>query len=198
MTRCRDIVSVGTLAVALALIPGGLSCKREERGFRVDPPSARPASAIRVTDLVPGTQPTSQPVALEIGPIRNDYEQNAYAMSEGQRFFTQYNCSGCHANGGGGMGPPLMDEDWLYGSRSEQVYASIVQGRPNGMPAWAGRLPEEQVWKLVAFVRSMSGLAPADAAPARQDHMKSAPPPNTIDYQPPTEASVPKSAEAPQ
>jgi cytochrome c oxidase cbb3-type subunit 3 len=92
-----------------------------------------------------------------------------------------------------------MDEDWLYGSRPEQVYASIVQGRPNGMPAWGGRLPEEHVWKLVAYVRSMSGQVPADAAPARSDHMESVPPPNSIDPQKPGDTpNPPKSAEAPQ
>ena len=41
--------------------------------------------------------------------------------------------------GGGGIGPPLMDDRWIYGSAPENIYASIVQGRPNGMPAWGGR-----------------------------------------------------------
>ena len=175
------------------------SCEREERGFRVDPPAAQPADAVRLTDFVPVTQPTTNPSTLQIAAVQNDYEHNAYAMAEGQRFFMAYNCSGCHANGGGGMGPPLIDEDWLYGSRPEQVYSSIVQGRPNGMPAWGGRLPADQVWKLVAYVRSMSGLARFDAAPSRNDHMKSAPAPTTIDpKQPVNVPSPPKSAEMPQ
>jgi cytochrome c oxidase cbb3-type subunit 3 len=169
------------VAVA-ALLPG---CKREERSLRVDAPSAQPVYAVRLTDFVPGTQPSTQPTQLEIAAVKNDYESNAYAMSEGQRFYASYNCSGCHANGGGGMGPPLMDDEWLYGSRPEQVYASIIQGRPNGMPAWGGRLPDEQVWKIVAYVRSLSGLARMDAAPPRSDHMETQPPPASIDRQQP-------------
>jgi cytochrome c oxidase cbb3-type subunit III len=184
----------GRCTLLFAAVLALSSCEREERGFRVEPPSAQPADAVRLTDFVPaGTPPSTRPLALSIAAVKNDYGHNAYAMTEGQRFYMQYNCSGCHANGGGGMGPPLMDDEWLYGSRPEQVYASIVQGRPNGMPAWGGRLPEEHVWKLVAFVRSMSGLAPFDAAPARQDHMQSAPPPNTIDPQQPKDVR-----EAPQ
>jgi cytochrome c oxidase cbb3-type subunit III len=177
----RSLMATTALALFIPVALTSLSCKREDRGFRVDPPASQPPDAVRLTDFVPATMPTTRPVALSVVAIQNDYENNAYAMAEGQRLFNAYNCNGCHANGGGGMGPPLIDEDWLYGSRPEQVYASIVQGRPNGMPAWGGRLPDEHVWKLTAFVRSMSGLVPQTAAPARSDHMKSAPPPNTID-----------------
>ena len=34
---------------------------------------------------------------------------------------------------------------------------SILQGRPNGMPAFGGKLPESEAWKIAAFVRSLSG-----------------------------------------
>ncbi|HUP30798.1 MAG TPA: cytochrome c, partial [Usitatibacter sp.] len=94
---------------------------------------------------------------------------NAYELSQGKRLFRWYNCSGCHSAGGGGMGPALMDEKWLYGPAPEQVYATIMEGRPNGMPSFRGRIPEEQAWQLVAYVRSMSGLAPKSARPSRSD-----------------------------
>lgn len=182
-SRRASIFILATLVALLAVVVA--SCKREDRGFRTDPPSVQAVYAVRLTDFVPATQPSTQPTALEIAAIKNDYENNAYAMTEGQRLFANYNCSGCHANGGGGIGPPLMDEDWIYGSRPEQVYASIVQGRPNGMPAWGGRLPDEQVWKIVAYVRSLGGLVPQTVAPARSDHMDANPPPNSIDARPP-------------
>jgi cytochrome c oxidase cbb3-type subunit 3 len=51
------------------------------------------------------------------------------------------------------------------------VAASILQGRPNGMPAFAGRIPEDQVWQLVAYVRSMSGQLQTDVAPGRSDSL---------------------------
>jgi len=49
-----------------------------------------------------------------------------------------------------------MDDEWIYGDRLEQIHQSIVQGRPNGMPAWGGKIPDEQIWQLSAYVRSMS------------------------------------------
>ena len=44
------------------------------------------------------------------------YEESAYAVAEGQKLYEAYNCVGCHAHGGGGIGPPLMDRNWIYGS----------------------------------------------------------------------------------
>ena len=52
------------------------------------------------------------------------------------------------------MGPSLRDEDWIYGSTDAQVFNSVAEGRAHGMPAW-GKLPEAQIWKLVAYIKSL-------------------------------------------
>jgi cytochrome c oxidase cbb3-type subunit 3 len=67
------------------------------------------------------------------------------------------------------MGPPLMDDQWRYGSEPAQIVATIVEGRINGMPSFAGRIPEDQLWQLAAYVRSMSGLVSGDVASGRND-----------------------------
>jgi cytochrome c oxidase cbb3-type subunit III len=149
------------LIVAAALIIA-TGCKREERRFH--DPAGRP-NRERLVSLVPG--PYTQDVRA-----RNPYEYNAHAISEGKRLFTWYNCTGCHANGGGGMGPPLMDERWIYGEDAENIYATILEGRPNGMPSFRGKIPEYQVWQLVAYVQSLSGNVPKDAAGGRPDSMQ--------------------------
>jgi cytochrome c oxidase cbb3-type subunit III len=172
------------ISLALALIAIS-SCKREERTFRTDPPFVSNVQNIPVTSFAAGgatTQPT----------IKNDYESNAYAMSEGKRLFTAMNCSGCHFQGGGGIGPPLMDAKWIYGSEPAQVFATIIQGRPNGMPSYANKLPDYQMWQIAAYVRSISGLTPASAAPSRSDHMQSKPAENTINPQTPVDARSPQ------
>ncbi|MBV8347229.1 MAG: c-type cytochrome, partial [Mycolicibacterium sp.] len=100
--------------------------------------------------LVPGLihgAATSDPRAAQ-------YYENAQAVTEGKRLFSQYNCVGCHSNGGGGMGPDLMDNQWIYGDRLEQIHQTLVEGRPNGMPAWGGKIPDPQLWALAAYVRS--------------------------------------------
>lgn len=54
------------------------------------------------------------------------------------------------------MGPSLMDDEWIYGGRLEQIHQTLVEGRPNGMPAWGGKIPDEQLWQIAAYVRSLS------------------------------------------
>jgi cytochrome c oxidase cbb3-type subunit 3 len=162
------------------------ACKREDRGFRVDPPEGSAAEAnLRLSSLQPGA-------ATPPPPIENAYEENAYAMSEGRRLYAAFNCNGCHANGGGDKGPALIDAKWIYGSRPGQIYATIMEGRPNGMPSFRGKLPEQQAWQIVAYVRSMSGQVPKPAAPQRSDHMKANPPENSVDPVKPRDAGSPK------
>src|SRR5690606_19958893 len=80
-----------------------------------------------------------------------------------------YNCAGCHFNGGGGMGPPLMDDEWIYGSSPAHIFATIVEGRPNGMPTYGGKIPEHQVWQIVAYVRTLGGIEPVPGAKGRRN-----------------------------
>jgi cytochrome c oxidase cbb3-type subunit III len=161
----RRITMTIALAAALLASLALAACEREKREFRPSPPAASPETNVRETTLQPGPP-------VPVAEAKNDYEQNAYAMSEGKRLFENYNCSGCHFHGGGGIGPPLMDDKWIYGSAPQNIYETIVEGRPNGMPAFAGKIPDDQIWQIVAYVRSMSGLTPKDASPTRSDHMQ--------------------------
>ena len=182
------VIFTAALAATLA------SCKREERTFRVEPPYVSGVQKIPVTSFFAGGVAATQPATS------NEYEENAYALSEGKRLFTYMNCNGCHSNGGGGMGPPLMDDKWIYGSQPDQVFATILQGRPNGMPSFATKMPDHQVWQLSAYVRSMSGLVSSAAAPGRSDHMTPGhPAENSTKPQSPKQGGIPSpSEEAPQ
>jgi cytochrome c oxidase cbb3-type subunit III len=183
MNSFQRIVLIACSVIAVA------GCKREERGFRVSPPQASVPDAVATTELHPAGGTSN-------ARVKNEYEQNAQALNEGKTLFQQMNCVGCHANGGGGMGPPLIDDKWIYGSNPEQIHATILQGRPNGMPSFAGKLPDQQVWKLAAYVRSLGGLTGKDAAPGRDDDMKGKKPENTLEKQKPKSGGdLPKSAE---
>ena len=161
-----------TLLLFLSGVSVFLACEREERGFRVKTPDANRINSVQLTSLQPGEQAPPP-------PVKNDYEENAYALSQGKQLFSQMNCVGCHAHGGGGMGPALMDNKWIYGSQPEQIFSTIVEGRPNGMPSFRGKLPDYEIWQLVAYVRSLSGLVPKTAATGRDDDMQSRQPENS-------------------
>lgn len=105
-------------------------------------------------------------IGIPVGPVpgpklalnlpTNPYIHDQIALAEGRRLFGWYNCSGCHGgHGGGGMAPSLRDPVWLYGSSDAHIFASIAEGRSKGMPAWGTKIPEDQIWKLTAYIKSM-------------------------------------------
>lgn len=53
------------------------------------------------------------------------------------------------------MGPSLRDVDWLYGSDDAQIFSSIAEGRAHGMPSWGTKLTDDEVWKLVTYIKSL-------------------------------------------
>lgn len=87
---------------------------------------------------------------------RNPLADTPGTVQDGRRLFVAFNCSGCHGgHGGGGMGPSLRDARWLYGSSDAQIFDSIASGRAHGMPAWGAMLPQSEIWKLTAYIRSL-------------------------------------------
>jgi cytochrome c oxidase cbb3-type subunit III len=167
-------IALGSIGAGIAL--GG--CERERRDLREPPTADLRRAPVRVSALQPGPP---QPADQALGP----YDENAYGISEGQRLFDWYNCTGCHFHGGGGIGPALMDDQWIYGSAPANIYSTIAEGRPNGMPSFGGKIPPNQIWQLVAYVRSLAGLTPKTANPARDDHLATTPQPTSVSSQPP-------------
>jgi len=137
-SRCR----ASLLAVACALAASG--CDRERRDPRGSPlPEGSPLLAAVVDPR-------------KDDPRAREYMDNAYQVSQGQTYYRWMNCNGCHANGGGGMGPALMDHEWRYGSSMESIVDTITRGRPNGMPSFAGKMTPTQIWQVAAYVRTLS------------------------------------------
>lgn len=105
----------------------------------------------------------------------HSYNESAWFISEGKELYSGMNCDGCHARGGGDLGPPLLDKTWRYGSSPQAVMASILEGRPRGMPAFKTKLSGDDAAKLAAYVRSMSGLVRMDSQSPRDDHLAPSP-----------------------
>jgi cytochrome c oxidase cbb3-type subunit III len=153
-------------ACAVLIAWSAAGCDREAR-YSEDLPRPEAASQAPLTiGLVAGPD---RPVIRD--PRAGAYEQNSFEVSEGQRLYADFNCVGCHAHGGGDVGPPLMDAEWIYGGASEQIVATIDQGRPNGMPSFRDMLTDRQMWQLAAYVRSLSGQLPKDVPSSRSDTM---------------------------
>ena len=115
-----------------------------------------------------GTQPTyfvEHPDNVQPGlalhsrfaTLINPYEGDKQRIAEGGKLFIAYNCMDCHgAEGSGAMGPSLQDDRWHFGGTAGEVFQSIYEGRPDGMPSWGGRIRDDEIWRLVAYVRTLS------------------------------------------
>ncbi len=165
--RSAGLGAAPALALALAAVPAGLACERERRDFSPPAPGGSPVVLPPRSSLTAGPPPID---GVPLDPDLPGYAETAYAISQGRTLYTMLNCVGCHANGGGASGPPLLDEAWRYGSAPIDVAISIVAGRPAGMPSYRGKLAQPQLHQLVAFVRALAGLVRTDAQAARDDH----------------------------
>ena len=197
----RHAALVAAALCGLALV----GCEREARRFQTPPSPAAGVGAVQMGSLRAGpaaAPPQSASAAassvasgVAANTARdNPFEDNAWSVAQGKRLYRWYNCNGCHANGGGDKGPALMDAHWIYGGQPAQIVATILEGRPNGMPSFAGRIPEDQVWQIAAYVRSMSGQLRTDVAPSRGDSLSPGPPEGRRDRLP-IEGSPPGAAQ---
>jgi mono/diheme cytochrome c family protein len=131
--------------VALALL--AVSCQGQP---------APTGSAGNVTERHQVTERRAGPPATLMAtaaPVEKVAEET---LAEGRTLYNQYNCAGCHAAGGGAIGPALIDDEWIYGNGLDNIFFTIVEGRPQGMPAFRGRISDGQVRTIALYVQSMA------------------------------------------
>jgi cytochrome c oxidase cbb3-type subunit 3 len=146
-----SVVATSVLTVLAACSSKGRSEDRTVAASAAPPPAQSPVGPI------PGPM---KDVAERTNPYANDPK----ALAQGRLLFVSFNCSGCHGGrAGGGMGPSLRDQDWIYGGKSRDIFDSIAQGRANGMPAWGTMLPEQTIWQLTAYIQSLR--TPSEPSP---------------------------------
>jgi mono/diheme cytochrome c family protein len=157
------ILSVGVFCIALACSRGG--------GSGRDTTAASSSTSLEQSAeshlVVAGDSlrfmqhvenlPAGFPSHAKSVSIKNPYEGDKGAIATGGKLFVAYNCSDCHgADGSGSMAPTFQDNRWHFGGAPGEVFESIYEGRPDGMPSWGGRITDDQIWMLTAYVRSLA------------------------------------------
>jgi cytochrome c oxidase cbb3-type subunit III len=142
--RPRALLVCSALAIGVALVA-------QERPTTAPQPPGASAFVSHAEHIQPGG---ARPFAGLT--LRNPYDGNATARADGAKLFVAYNCVDCHgADGSGAMGPSLADGRWHFGGTAPEIYESIFQGRPEGMPAWGSLIAPDQIWRLVTYVQSL-------------------------------------------
>lgn len=89
----------------------------------------------------------------------SDRAKDPAAVEAGKAVFMQ-GCAACHGADGKGMhavgAPNLTDNVWLYGSTYDWIRKAVVNGLQNQMPSQSGRLSQDQIQILAAYVYGMS------------------------------------------
>ena len=97
-------------------------------------------------------------------PARTNPFDNSDGVAQGRALF-QIHCSYCHgANGEGGRGADLTTGRYRRGGSDANLYISVRNGIP-GTEMPAVRATDDEVWKMVAFVKRLGSAVPIEKAP---------------------------------
>ena len=105
----------------------------------------------------------------------NPFAGNSQAISQGEQAYNQ-NCTSCHGpNGGAGEIGPEIVHNLSVPLRGElddtQILAVIRDGAPGTiMPAWKGKLADDDILKIGAFLHSLRGTAIDNPLPGNVAH----------------------------
>jgi mono/diheme cytochrome c family protein len=109
----------------------------------------------------------------EAAKLKNPVAPTAESIAAGKKAY-DVNCAGCHGNlaqgadkagivisviedQGGKQPPDLTDDKSDNGSTDGEIYTVIKKGiAPTMMAPWDGRIPDNDIWSIVNYVRSLS------------------------------------------
>ncbi|SHL43663.1 cytochrome c oxidase cbb3-type subunit 3 [Roseovarius marisflavi] len=111
--------------------------------------------------------------SVELASVADTPELQAYATSAGAAVFKTW-CAQCHGSGAAGAKgyPNLLDNDWLWGGKIDDIHTTIAHGirnevdddaRYSEMPAFGEILETPQIDQVANYVMSLSGT-PQDAS----------------------------------
>jgi mono/diheme cytochrome c family protein len=146
---------------------GASSVLAQQQNEQEKPKDAAPAAAEPAKPIAPAESTKS--VA---GEKKNPVAATPEGLAASKKMFG-YDCSMCHGATGDGKGEmvesmKLTMKDWrspatLSGMTDAQIYELIVKGKGQ-MTGEGDRLPPNDVWKMVNYVRSLAKKGGASAS----------------------------------
>ena len=105
-------------------------------------------------------------VHADAAKLKNPVAANATSLAAGKKLYDAQ-CVSCHgaAGKGDGKGGELLkpvpsditDATWKHGSTDGEIFTIIRDGsKQTGMRAYGSRIPANDIWNLVNYVRSLA------------------------------------------
>ena len=88
---------------------------------------------------------------------RDRYRDDANALAQGKALYNNW-CQGCHLpDGSGRIGPSLIGDSFTYDRVSSDVgmFEVIYGGAAGAMQAFSKRISQDEILKIIAYVRSL-------------------------------------------
>jgi len=159
--RIPWIRAVAGLALLLALVSAA-ACNPNPQPRGLTPvPTLAAAATLTLVPSTGGTPASGGETGPTAAPGGEGGAPTAGAVAEGDpeagaTIFTQ-NCMVCHGENaaGGTVGPSLVRPE--VAAQDDAFYHDVIaHGRPGtAMPAWEGRLNEQQISDVIAYIRSL-------------------------------------------
>ncbi|MBI4475852.1 MAG: c-type cytochrome, partial [Acidobacteria bacterium] len=93
---------------------------------------------------------------------KNPFEGNRAAIQDGGAMFRN-RCAGCHGPDGRGYLGPDLTGLWASGWTDDRLFDVVRRGVPGTEmpPADSQRVLDRDIWQILAYVRSLGGMAPS-------------------------------------
>lgn len=91
---------------------------------------------------------------------------DAASIAEGKKVYEANNCISCHGqNLEGGIGPNLVDANWINGGGVKDIFKLVSEGSTNNpvMAPWKDVIKPSDIQKLSSYIISLKGTNPANA-----------------------------------
>lgn len=164
--RTRSRVRVRISLAAASLFAALTACGDAPRETPADTALAPPTDSDSRRDsiAVPGDTTDTASASAEVSDVRLVLASDSAAGDT--TFNRSGTCFTCHGQYGAGMpslGPDLRDGTWLHGDGTFRSILRVIRegvavpkASPIGMPSFSGRLSEAQMYRVAAYVFSIS------------------------------------------
>jgi mono/diheme cytochrome c family protein len=134
---------------------------------------AKAGPALSATSTGAGQRATENVTKQDAAARPNPAAATPASIAAGKKAYDA-NCAACHGNmaqgavkagvsisiieeQGGKQPPDLADDQWDHGSSDSEIYAAIKKGiPPTMMGPWDGRIPDDDIWNIVNYLRTLA------------------------------------------
>ena len=154
-----------TLVIACCAAAVVAGCQRNEGR---ETPHAAPAgtASAPVPDSLGGVIPGIHP-QVAFGSLHNPYQGNVQAERNGRQLFLSYNCVGMprRARGRRDGSEPARQRVERTGTATPICSRPSPKAGQAACPTWGNKIPEDQIWKLVSYIRTLRTKEEPDPPP---------------------------------